>query len=100
MIIKFWEVAAFKKKGPPQLKTSDKKYDYTMLDTVAVQVIAENEKEAMAKAKKTVTRKYYRLNKMWEYLPPHSEPTIGEEAAVASVKMQKKFLDLLKSQND
>ena len=100
MVIKFWEVHAFKEKGPGGFKGYKGTKDYSMLDDVLVDVAAENETEALKKAKSLVKRKYYRLGKMWEYLPQEHQVGLQEEMQMTLLKMQKQLLDILKGQSN
>lgn len=85
-----FRIQAFKKK-----KTIGKdKDDFQMIDVTYLTLHAENEKEALEKAKTMIVRPHYRVESMQEEHPKDDD--LHADMQMTQLEMQKKMLDLFK----
>ena len=91
-----WTVMAFRRRvpTPPELVPMQGKYRFD--DFVLVKVDADNEKEALKKARESVKRKGYRVSEVYRCEQDHeSTQDLRDEALVMQLEMQKQLLKKL-----
>ena len=84
--MKYYKIQAYKKR----LKNG---HDFVMYDIVLVTLKAEDEKEALSKARDMIKRKYYRVSEVIEINDEHEK--LHEDSQMLSLEMQAKMLKLM-----
>jgi len=72
------------------------KNNWYLSDSAIIDVVADSDKEAIAKAKKMLKKKIYRIGEVYEHHSSSTGYELGQEIQITQLKIQKEMLDLFK----